>query len=214
MDHHDGAIAAAGADGVEVGIPFSDPVMDGPVIQAASQEALEAGATPQSILEELTRLDLGVPTAVMTYANLVFRFGWERFAASVAEAGVAAAILPDVPWRNRGHGCDAADVAGVETVMLAAPTGDDARLAAVAERSGGSSMPWDCWGSPANASGWPTPRRSSRRAEVDDRQAGAGRCRHRLTRTGGGGSARWPTASWWVLRWFGVPSGHVPRSCG
>ena len=132
-----GAIAAAGADGVEVGIPFSDPVMDGPVIQAASQEALEAGATPQSILEELTRLDLGVPTAVMTYANLVFRFGWERFAASVAEAGVAAAFLPDVPLEESGPWCDAADVAGVETVMLAAPTGDDARLAAVAERSGG-----------------------------------------------------------------------------
>src|SRR6478672_3439863 len=76
------AAAAAGADAIEVGIPFSDPVIDGPVIQAASQQALEAGATPAGIVDALSRLDAGIPLVVMTYYNLVFRAGHERFARS------------------------------------------------------------------------------------------------------------------------------------
>ena len=91
------AVADAGADAIEIGIPFSDPVMDGPVIQAASEEALRAGATPVTILDELRDIDAGVLLAVMTYYNLAFHMGHERFAASLAEAGVAAAILPDLP---------------------------------------------------------------------------------------------------------------------
>ena len=63
------AIADAGADAIEIGIPFSDPVMDGPVIQAASEKALEAGATPHGILDELSRVDAGVPLAVMTWPD-------------------------------------------------------------------------------------------------------------------------------------------------
>src|SRR5205807_10229254 len=69
------AVAAAGADAVEVGIPFSDPVMDGPVIQEASERALRAGATPGGIVATLGRLDAGVPLVVMTYYNIVFRAG-------------------------------------------------------------------------------------------------------------------------------------------
>lgn len=131
------AVAAAGADALEVGIPFSDPVMDGPVIQQASQEALEDGTTPHSVLEQLSGIDIGIPSAVMTYANLVYRFGWERFASELSASGVSGAILPDVPLEESAAWCSAADAAGVETVMLAAPTGDDARLAAVAERARG-----------------------------------------------------------------------------
>ena len=131
------AMAAAGADAMEVGIPFSDPVMDGPVIQEASELALEAGTTPAGILEHLSRLDLGTPLAVMTYANLVYRFGWERFASTMAASGVAAAILPDIPLEESGPWCEAADGAGVETVMLAAPTGSDERLERIAERAMG-----------------------------------------------------------------------------
>ena len=103
------AVADAGADAIEIGIPFSDPVMDGPVIQQASEEALRAGATPATILDELRDVDAGVPLAVMTYYNLAFHMGHERFAASLAEAGVAAAILPDLPleevgpWADRGR---------------------------------------------------------------------------------------------------------------
>jgi tryptophan synthase alpha chain len=131
------AIADAGADAIEVGIPFSDPVMDGPVIQHASQRALDAGATPQSILDELRRVDAGIPVAVMTYYNIAFHMGHERFANSLVDAGVDAAILPDLPLEEAGPWCGVADAAGVETVMLAAPTAPDERLPRVCERSRG-----------------------------------------------------------------------------
>lgn len=131
------AIGAAGADAIEVGIPFSDPVMDGPVIQQASDEALAAGATPAGILDRLATADIGVPLAVMTYANLVYRFGWERFAASLIASRVSGAILPDIPLEESAPWCNAADGAGVETIMLAAPTGSDDRLRAIVARSGG-----------------------------------------------------------------------------
>src|SRR6185436_14972306 len=91
------AMAAAGADAIEVGIPFSDPVMDGPTIQEASQRALDDGATPASILSQLRTVDVDIPLVVMTYYNLAFRAGHERFAHSLADAGVAGIILPDVP---------------------------------------------------------------------------------------------------------------------
>jgi tryptophan synthase alpha chain len=131
------AAAAAGADAIEIGIPFSDPVMDGPTIQLASDRALSAGTTPQTILHELRRLDAGVPLVVMTYANVAFRMGWERFAKELAEAGVCGAILPDVPLEESGPWCEAADAAGIETVMLAAPTAPDERLPRICARSRG-----------------------------------------------------------------------------
>jgi tryptophan synthase alpha chain len=131
------AIADAGADAIEIGIPFSDPVMDGPVIQEASERALDRGATPQSILHELRSADAGVPLAVMTYYNIAFHMGHERFASSLTEAGVDAAILPDLPLEEAGPWCAAADDAGVETVLLAAPTAPDERLPRICERSRG-----------------------------------------------------------------------------
>lgn len=131
------AIGAAGADAIEIGIPFSDPVMDGPVIQEASQRALERGATPMSVIDALDGVDAGVPLVVMTYYNLVFRAGHQRFAASLSERGIAGAILPDLPLEEAGPWCDAADAAGVETVLLAAPTAPDERLPRICERSKG-----------------------------------------------------------------------------
>ncbi|HEX9993135.1 MAG TPA: tryptophan synthase subunit alpha [Acidimicrobiales bacterium] len=131
------AVAAAGADAVEVGIPFSDPVMDGPVIQEASQLALDAGTTPPGVLDGLAGLDAGVPLAVMTYYNLVFRAGHERFAADLARAGVAGAILPDLPLEEAGPWLAAAGDAGVDAVLLAAPTADDDRLRRICARSSG-----------------------------------------------------------------------------
>lgn len=131
------AVADAGADAIEIGIPFSDPVMDGPVIQEASEKALADGATPVTILDELRTIDAGVPLAVMTYYNLAFHMGHERFASSLAEAGVAAAILPDLPLEEVGPWATAADAAGVETVLLAAPTAPDDRLPQVVARARG-----------------------------------------------------------------------------
>jgi tryptophan synthase alpha chain len=131
------AAAAAGADAIEIGIPFSDPVMDGPVIQQASQRALERGATPISILHEARSLDVSVPLAVMTYYNTVHHAGVDRFAAHLVDAGIVAAIVPDLPVEESGPWCEAADAAGIETVMLAAPTAPDERLPRIAARARG-----------------------------------------------------------------------------
>ena len=131
------ACAANGADAIEIGIPFSDPVMDGPVIQQSSQVALDAGATPVSILQEVRTLDVGIPLAVMCYYNTVFHAGHERFANDLRAAGVVAAIVPDLPLEESGDWCTAADAAGVETVMLAAPTAPDERLPRVVARARG-----------------------------------------------------------------------------
>ena len=131
------AAAAAGADAVEIGIPFSDPVMDGPTIQEAGDRALAAGATPSGILAAAAGLDVPVPLVVMTYYNIAHHMGHERFARSVAAAGVSGVILADLPLEETGPWTVAADEAGVETVLLAAPTASAERLAAVCARSRG-----------------------------------------------------------------------------
>src|SRR5580658_10192493 len=91
------AVVAAGADAVEVGVPFSDPMMDGPVIQEAALRALQRATVPQEVLDGIARAEAPVPVAVMTYYNLVFRAGHRRMARSLASAGVSGAILPDLP---------------------------------------------------------------------------------------------------------------------
>lgn len=131
------AIVDAGADAVEIGIPFSDPVMDGRTIQEASQRAIDIGATPAKVVAEAAQLDVAVPLVVMTYYNPVLRAGHARFAASLADAGIDGAIVPDLPLDELDGWGDAADTAGIETVLLAAPTTPEARLRAICERSRG-----------------------------------------------------------------------------
>jgi tryptophan synthase alpha chain len=131
------AAAANGADAVEIGVPFSDPVMDGPVIQQASQAALDAGATPLTILDAVPDLDVDIPLVVMTYYNLVHHDGHRRFASRLVEAGVDGCILPDLPLEESEPWTRAADHLGVETVMLAAPTAPDERLPRIAARARG-----------------------------------------------------------------------------
>ena len=131
------AAAEAGADAIEVGIPFSDPVMDGPVIQQANDIVLAKGVTPAQILDELAELEVDVPLAVMTYYNIAYRFGLERFAATLEAAQIAGAILPDLPLDEAGPWVEAADTGGVETVLLAAPTTSDERLVRICDRSRG-----------------------------------------------------------------------------
>jgi tryptophan synthase alpha chain len=131
------AVADAGADAVEIGIPFSDPMIDGPVVQAASLRALERGTTPTSVLDALRRTEVGVPLAVMTYYNLVFRAGDRRFARWLSDAGVAGAILPDLPLEEAGSWCAEAEAAGVDTVLLVAPSTPDERAARICARARG-----------------------------------------------------------------------------
>jgi tryptophan synthase alpha chain len=131
------AVVDAGADAVEVGIPFSDPIMDGRTIQEASQRALDLGATPAGVIDAMGELDAGVPTVVMTYYNLVARMGHERCATRLRASGVDGAIIPDLPLDELDGWGDAACDAGVETVLLAAPTTPDDRLAAICERARG-----------------------------------------------------------------------------
>lgn len=131
------AMADAGADAIEIGIPFSDPVMDGPTIQEASQRALDLGATPAAILAAVAELEVDVPLVVMTYYNIVFRTGHRRFARTLAEVGVSGAIVPDVPLEELTDWSRAADESSVATVLLASPVTPDDRLARIAERSRG-----------------------------------------------------------------------------
>jgi tryptophan synthase alpha chain len=131
------AIADAGADAIEIGIPFSDPVMDGPVIQQASAEALSSGATPSSIIAALAGADAGVPLAVMTYYNIVLRAGHRRMASTLAAAGISAAIVPDLPLEELDGWAEEAAAAGIEAVLLVAPTSPPDRLKALCARSRG-----------------------------------------------------------------------------
>lgn len=130
-------LAGAGADAIEIGIPFSDPVMDGPVIQEASVRALARGTTPQSILSELAHLDCGVPLVVMTYVNLFARAGFHRMANSLRTANVDGVILPDLPIDEAQEWMAEALAAGIEAIQLVAPTTPDDRLRRICQASRG-----------------------------------------------------------------------------
>lgn len=134
------ALYEAGADVVEVGIPFSDPVMDGPVIQAASSRALGAGVTPGWVLEAVANAPIpagSIPPAVMTYANVVFRTGPKAFAEALAKAGIGAGIVADLPLEESLPWEEAALESGVAPVLLAAPNASDRRLEEICRRSRG-----------------------------------------------------------------------------
>jgi len=124
------AVARAGADFVEVGVPFSDPLADGPTIQRTTQTALEQGMTAAGVLTLIREAALAVPVIIMTYLNPVLAYGVERFVADAHAAGAAGLILTDLP-----AGADAAVEAAVTRsplalIRLVAPTTDDTRLAA------------------------------------------------------------------------------------
>jgi tryptophan synthase alpha chain len=131
------AVVDAGADAVEVGIPFSDPIMDGRTIQEASQRALDLGATPVGVIDTMATIDVDAPLVVMTYYNLVARLGHERCAQHLRDAGIDGAIVPDLPYDELDGWGDAAGAAGVETVLLAAPNTPDERLREICNRSRG-----------------------------------------------------------------------------
>ena len=131
------AVIDAGADAIEIGIPFSDPAIDGPTIQEASVVALDAGTTPAGALAALKGRQFGVPLIAMTHYNLVYRYGHERFAQDLVEAGCWATILPDLPYEHADEWLAAAGDRGIENVLLAAPVTTDERLQMVADKTGG-----------------------------------------------------------------------------
>lgn len=132
------ALAGAGADIIEIGIPFSDPLADGPTIQAASQAALEAGFTPAKAIELVGRVReaTDAPLVFMTYYNIVLHYGLKKFAGQAAKVGVNGVILPDLPPDEAGAWHEAA-TGKVDTIYLLAPTSADERIASVTNLSEG-----------------------------------------------------------------------------
>lgn len=116
------AYADAGADLVELGVPFSDPLADGPVIHSAGTRALAAGATLEGVLEICERLAARVPVVPMVYANMALARGAGEFAARLADAGAAGAIIPDLPLGEEDEIGDALSGAGLASIPLVAPT--------------------------------------------------------------------------------------------
>ena len=131
------AYADAGADLVELGVPFSDPLADGPVIHAAGTRALAAGATLHHVLEVGARLAHRLPVVLMCYANPMLARGAERFADELAVRRISGLIVPDLPLEEAPAVLAACDAAGVALVPLAAPTTPDDRLAAIGARARG-----------------------------------------------------------------------------
>ena len=135
------ALVAGGADIVELGLPFSEPIADGPTIQQASVRALEAGMTPGRFLDLVDSLSTEVPIVVMTYYNLIYRYGDSpgvaAFVEAAAAAGVDGLIVPDLPVNESGPLCAACTAAGIAVIFIAAPTTTDDRLATIIERGTG-----------------------------------------------------------------------------
>jgi tryptophan synthase alpha chain len=125
------AAAEAGADLIELGVPFSDPLADGPVIHAAATDALAAGATPHASLRVCERVSARVPVVLMVYVNVVLAAGPEAFALRAAAAGAAGLIVPDLPHDEAGELRAACDAEGLALVPLVAPTTTPERVAEI-----------------------------------------------------------------------------------
>lgn len=126
------AMVEGGVDLVEVGVPYSDPLMDGPVIQAAADIALRNGATPRSVLDVVqATCARGVPAVVMSYWNPIERFGVDAFAAELAAAGGSGVITPDLTPEEAAAWTAASDAAGIDRIFLVAPSSTEDRLRVV-----------------------------------------------------------------------------------
>ena len=134
------ALVAAGADALELGVPFSDPMADGPVIQRASERALAAGVHLDDVLAmvaEFRRADAATPIVLMGYMNPIEARGYEAFASAAAEAGVDGVITVDLPPEEAADLARAYRGAGLDPVFLVAPTSSDERMALIAEQAAG-----------------------------------------------------------------------------
>lgn len=132
------AMEQAGADLIELGIPFSDPTAEGPVIQAANVRALADGVTTDKIFDMVRRLrkNTQIPLVFMTYANVVFSYGIERFVKTASEIGMNGLILPDVPFEEKDEFDTACRTYGLDFISLIAPTSEN-RISMIAQKANG-----------------------------------------------------------------------------
>ncbi len=131
------AMIDAGADAVEIGLPFSDPMLDGVTIQEASTDAIARGANTRSILGQLGAVDAAVPLIAMTYANHAYSRGMHRFCRMLADAGIAGSVIPDLPLDEAQEYLDAAMSTGIDATLMITPVTPEDRVTAVCERSRG-----------------------------------------------------------------------------
>ena len=131
------ACADNGADLLELGVPYSDPLADGPVIHAAATAALQCGATLDAVLEVGRQLSERIPVVLMCYANLIHNRGWAAFAGALEAAGISGVIVPDLPLEEAPEALSALDAKGLALVPLVAPTTPDDRLALIGELARG-----------------------------------------------------------------------------
>ena len=132
------AMERAGADLIELGIPFSDPTAEGPAIQGANIRALAGGVTTDKIFALVRKLrkTVRVPMVFMTYANVVFSYGSERFISTCREIGMDGLILPDIPYEEKGEFSETCEKYGIDLISLIAPTSGD-RIARIAKDAAG-----------------------------------------------------------------------------
>ena len=132
------AMEEAGADIIEIGIPFSDPIAEGPVIQAANERALAAGCTTDRLFETVkkAREKVQVPMVFLTYLNPIFTYGKERFMERCRECGIQGVIVPDMPFEEKGELKEACKEYGIEIISLIAPTSNE-RIMAIAKEAEG-----------------------------------------------------------------------------
>lgn len=131
------ALEEGGADLIEIGMPFSDPIADGPTIQASTQRALDRGVTPADVLASVARYEGGIPILLMGYYNPVLRMGLRTFAERAKEAGVSGTIISDLTPEESAEWLEVCRSVGLDTVFLAAPTSNDERLDVVCAKSTG-----------------------------------------------------------------------------
>lgn len=128
---------AGGADIVELGIPFSDPLADGPVVQSSTQQALEAGVTPDDVLALAREFSGRLPVVLLVYYNCVYAYGQDRFVAAAAAAGVSGLVVPDLPVDEAGDYIGACREHSVDPILLVAPTSLNKRIEMIAAQASG-----------------------------------------------------------------------------
>lgn len=131
-------MAKAGCDLIEIGIPFSDPIAEGPVIQEANLRSLKQGTTTDKVFELTKKVSaqVDIPLVYMTYLNVLFKYGYDRFLQNAKEAGVSGVIIPDMPFEEKDELQSVAKNYGIEVVSLIAPTSED-RIKMIAQKAEG-----------------------------------------------------------------------------